>query len=373
MNARRIAGSIVLAALFGAVGCSSTTPFEGEAFELVKNQPAHPFTVAVEVQQNVTGTQAPDAMVPAIVNEERKADIEAAIVRALEEYNTFSAAYPQAAGTASDLALLVSVTAPANQELGEPERNNLMWGSLFLWLLAGFPGWILEDTEMDTGIEMNYRLVRRFSETEQASEVEYRERRPIDVAEAEKLNFWRRAGLWQYTQQIIIPPFLVKSDLEKADQSMYEGFTARMQQELGQRIKQELARAQVNRVGSSIPFLEVVESGSEPYLLLFSDSELARGELSGASTTALEWINLNDPINEVIRKATVDSLSNSTLRAAVASYDYFYRATVAPSALRWVSATTPTRLLVTFRGDERRWSWSPRIGAPAVTQTASVD
>ena len=48
----------------------------------------------------------------------------------------------------------------ASRVIGMLSRNNYIWPNLFLWLAAGFPGWLIKDIDVKPPVTVGYRLVR---------------------------------------------------------------------------------------------------------------------------------------------------------------------------------------------------------------------
>ena len=357
------------------IGCATPSPFEGPEYEDLRNQQSHPFTVSVKVEQQA-GTRTAGEMTPMMMNSGERVAIEQAVVDALNQYNVFATAYRDGAGGDPDLQLRVNITPKLERNVGEARKNNLIWPNLFLWLLAGFPGWILEDTEMSSGVDVNYSVVRMFPSG--ASNMDYQKPAAVDFTDAQRLNFWRRAGLWQFVQQIIIPPFLVKSDMEKADRSLYTKFQARMQREIGESIKNGIGRAQLDE---SYPSLHVVDIGAgDAYLFLFSPVPQEQSEVipavAGADADAFDWINLGSPAGqEIVTAPAVAGALNSGLVSRAHSmfkdqrgYSSGYVKKVARSTL---TGSSPMRLRVYFANQEQPWTWTPSLRAPETLAEAN--
>ena len=363
---------VVLFALSAAlIGCATPSPFEGPEYESLRSQQSHPFTVSVKVDQQAG---AAGEMTPMMMNSGERVAIEQAVVDALNNYNVFAAAYRAGNGVEPDLELRVNISAQTDQQMGEVNRNNLVWANLFLWLLAGFPGWILKDTEMSSGIDVKYEVVRPF--TGETPEMGYQTPAAVDFAEAARLNFWNRAGLWQYVQQLIIPPFFVSSDMEKADRSLYEKFQARMQRDIGESVKAGIGRAQLD---GSLPSLYVVplSGSSDAYLFLFSpvpqeQTEMVAGEATATEPTEVEWTNLGSPAGQaILAEPSVVSALNSGLVSQAFSMFKERRGYVSGYVQKVpqadLTSDSPPRLKVFFANQEQPWTWTPSLRTTAAT------
>ena len=371
-----------------SVGCASEEPYRGPEYEKARKTEALPYTVQVQVKpQVVGGTQPQGTMVPSVAKEEMQGDIERAVVSALMRYRTFAAAYPTAPaskvededeakqdpawwtepGVKPDARLLIDITAPAGRELGNVERNGYAWANVFLWLLAGFPGWILEDVEVSPGVQIKYTLVRTVGDRQ---DVALSGERVINLTDDEQLNFWNRAGLWQFVQQIIIPPPLVRSNDEVADESLRERYVARVQRQLGESAKPEMKDGTLAREGEPLPMASVVDlGGNRAALFVLSGLEMGQSTLGAKPLEG--WIDLNtDEGKQFLSGADVQTAKSKDLalgqaldlfRPEVGRYQQGYAVVMPRDGFIWSEKESPRKLTVQFRGNPDIWTWTPRL------------
>jgi len=372
--------SILLAAACIS-GCSTSGPFKGEEFDKARKKETQPFTVRVEVKQDLKvaspvaeATESDGALTPPmIVNPEQREAIEAAVVEALEKYNAFALAYQgEGQNLTPDLDLVIEISASPRSEMNTA-KNNKMYYNLFLWLLAGFPGYIMADTEVAPNVSIEYTLSRSFAgDATQGEEIQTID---LSVGEVQQLNFFDRAGAWQYVQNIVIPPPFVASNEAVADESLYENFVEKIQRGLGRSIKQELAGWQMDKEGRPLPVVQVFSDGTtgRTLVFLFSDRPEAGSAIeSHSGKNDLEWIDLNSSEGEEFIERRMPDVKKMGSEALTKAYTMFkdeeyqqgYVAERGTKELLWDRDGPLTRILVRFRGDDRVWSWTPATSRP---------
>ena len=371
-----------------SLGCASEQPYRGPEYENARKTEALPYTVQVQVNPKVVGgTQPQGTMVPSVAKQEMQGDIERAVVNALLRYRTFAAAYPTTParavedkdaekadpawwtepGVKPDARLIIDITAPAGRELGDVERNGYAWANIFLWLLAGFPGWILEDVEVSPGVQIKYTLVRTVGDK---PDVVLSGERFINLNDDEKLNFWNRAGLWQFVQQLIIPPPLVKSNDEVADESLSERYVARVQRRIGESAKPEAKEGTLSREGEPLPVASVINlGGNQAGLFVLSSLEMGQSTLGARPLE--NWIDLNtDEGKQFLSRADVQAAISrdpalgaalELLRPEAGRYQQGYALVLPSDGFIWSEKESPRKLAVQFRGNPEAWTWTPRL------------
>lgn len=363
------------ALLVSLVSCGTAGPFKGSEFEAARQTEVYPYSVRVTVKQTDTNV-ARGVMNPRLVSEEMKATIEQQVVESLRQYRVFAWPYPSQESRQADLELVVNISAPPGKELGKVTTNGYVWPNLFLWLLAGFPAWLLEDTEVDTGIQVAYELTQ--ASMPDSGVVQ---NGVVSLTAEERLSFWDRAGLWQYVQQLIVPPFLVGSNKDIADASLYEKFVARMQGDIGARLKQDLWTKLLSHPQGPLPLLIAFPTGEGDLatVVLLSGTPLEQSEIleSGPDdkpqTRQPVWTALfqKDEVVDLLRRlnaptqvlALTDQFGTETQ-----AYDYCYVSSdLTQQSLSWtdVNASKAPRIQAKFQGNTISMrSWTPRLTLP---------
>ncbi|MBN1441772.1 MAG: hypothetical protein JXA90_03635 [Planctomycetes bacterium] len=272
---------LTAAVLWLLASCSAPDPYSGKAYDDAVSTPVLPYAVRIKEIQFTDVEAEPGAVdddpailgvKPArIVDPQNELQMRAKIKDALETYRVFTlVAYDetdfQSRSLTPELEMEVILEARTHLRDFPHEATGMKWWNLFLWLFAGFPGWIIEDMHVDPGVE---KIICRLTSTGGVSGGEVF-RREIDLADADLLNFMRRAHWKEYLMNIIIPPFLISSDRETADESLFDNYVSRMQSGLSREIKGGLSRHMAGMEGKA------------PQLLLISPVEVG-GEISGPS------------------------------------------------------------------------------------------
>jgi hypothetical protein len=284
--ARRLA-PLTLVVMNAVAGCSAPDPFSGADFERsISTQPL-PYValvreVAITDLDGGTATTAVGKTFPLDVTQ-----TELAIRRTIEEALDRHAVFAAVGSDEGDLALRglvpeIEIEIAIRQIPGVTEyahsNSDMKWVNLFLWIFAGLPGWIIEDTYVDPGVRgISCRVVRRRGDDRRELS-----RFELDLSEVNKLNFLRRASWAEYFIQILVPPFLVTSNQEVARESLWENHASRIQSGIPSRIKDGLARSLVGKLPQIIVVEPVVATGgSEEFdsaatsddfeILIFSD------------------------------------------------------------------------------------------------------
>ena len=282
-----------------AVGCSAPDPFKGAQFSDATQRPTLPYIVALKgIRVNDLDSQPIDSSagsggdnsptgegspagedgspseIPGVesfllTRPSELGDVAAKVKEGLERYGVFTAVYTAdetpAPGLEPELELTINISQRANQREFADLNNGYKWVNLPLWLFAGIPGWIIEDTEVDPGVlEITYELRRN-----QRGEMVDVMVDNLNTVGINELNFLRRASWMQYLTQIIIPPFLVGSDYETANEELYENYVSRLQSDLSSGIKTGL----IDSLGArKVPQLLVTRpSGGRIEAVVFSD------------------------------------------------------------------------------------------------------
>lgn len=369
---RTTAALVAAFTLPAGAGCSSSSPFKGSDFDLARESEVYPYAVRVVVRQSEPAT-ALGVMNPRLISKGLTAEIEEQVVQALKRYRVFSWPHRAVEPGRADLELVVNISAPAGKELGDVRTNGYVWPNLFLWLLAGFPAWLLEDTQVDTGLRVAYEL--RTASTPDLAAVQGGS---VSLTAEERLNFWDRAGLWQYVQQILVPPFLVSSNKDIADASLYEKFVACMQRDIGSSLKEDLWSRLLNNPQGPIPLLVALPEGDgdRATLVLLSDRPLQNSEIVeiGADATprarpaAWKALFQKEEVESLLRRLNAPDqilALTSTFGAEEKAYDYCYVSSdLTRESLSWTEAEAigAPRVQARFQGGaDTPSTWTPRF------------
>jgi hypothetical protein len=297
-----------------------------------------------------------------IVNPDQKEAIEAAIVEALEKYNAFAFAYRgEKSNLVPDLELVVKISAPSRAaDMMESEMNNNMYYNSFLWLLSGFPGYLLADTEVASDVKITYTLSRNFEQNAGGKQSELTGAGDSMDVGTQALNFLDRAGAWQYVQSIIIPPPLVASNEAVVDESLYEGFVEKMQRYLGRSIKEDLVKAQMGKKEPGPVLQAHSNEDGKTYVFLFSNKPEAESKIRNSKKT-ISWEDLTSESGKAYLKK-IPRVKRSDSYGMYTNNDYQrgYVAQVETQDLLENGNGMPKQIQVEFRGDDNKsWSWTP--------------
>jgi hypothetical protein len=266
----------LLAICIGA-GCAAfeaPDPFQGDEFKATESTPAHPLSVLVTVVQEGAERFPSGVLVPALLRPEKEKDLREDLADALERHNAFTLVVTEekpefpvdlelrVVASRVDPVLDSNGKEPESLALGVRKWNGNQWYNGFLWLLAGFPGWILADTDFNPPVEVRYELLRRPDGVPLMQQ-------SVSFDEYRSLNFVRRAAAWQYAQQVVVPPPLTSPDEAKTDESLFENFLSRMQSDISQKVKKGFDDNQRDRLGEA-PLLKVVTAEGKTYVFILS-------------------------------------------------------------------------------------------------------
>src|SRR5262245_6152049 len=242
-----------LAALVASAGCRAPDPYDYPGYDELRRSAPQPLTARVlVVQKPQLGEEASGGgFTPTLLRADKKADIESKIANSLKEHQAFVATLPsnESKGT-GDVEVVVTIVGPPKYS----KEGSLNWGiNSLLWLLAGLPGWIFNDRTFETGIDVAYevRRLRPLGAADTAMETPVIFRGKVDFSDSRSLNFFRRASWTEFGLQVLYPPTFMNSNKGKADLSIYDNFISRMQRTIGQRMKADLERGQLD---SSVNF-----------------------------------------------------------------------------------------------------------------------
>ena len=137
----------------------------------------------------------------------------------------------------------------------------------------------MEDTHVEAGVTGVSFALKRISTDPDALDEATLLARNVDLTDANKLNFMRRAGWSEYFLQLVVPPFIVDSDPDVADEALFENYVARMQSEIPRELKEGLSRDMVGKtpqlvVNAPLRIADKIESKAGRLdVIVFSDRE----------------------------------------------------------------------------------------------------
>ncbi|HLU50151.1 MAG TPA: hypothetical protein VK116_18770 [Planctomycetota bacterium] len=271
--------SVILLALLSA--CAAPDPYSGAEYEQASSSAALPYVALIHPVRLVDGrsgdvrpigaTTFPPNVTPAIETLHRE------IEEALERHKVFAVVSSDPAeldtrGLEPELEVEVAIERAKSVSEFPHQTTGMKWVNLVLWLFAGAPGWIIEDTYVHPGVTAVTCRVRENGEGGREL-LSFN----VDLAEVNKLNFVRRASWAEYLKQVIVPPFLVGSDPETVAESLWENYVSRIQSGVPRSIKRDLLR---NLVGKAPLLLvasprrvngEYIAGAQNLDLLIFAD------------------------------------------------------------------------------------------------------